>query len=130
MSLAQRIVELAARIAQEMKHMISADHPGLARAWVNFGWDGEQVRIYAAHQVEEVYRLSTGRYRVIFSERMPDVHYTWFAFVRHSVSGRSIKFAAARAEVEDKTPRDVEIACISHNGALADSTEINLIIYR
>lgn len=129
MSLVQRIAELAARIGLEMRNRVSNDHPGLARSWVNFGWDGERVRIHAAHRVEEVYRLGTGRYRVIFSERLPDAHYAWLAFARHSGKG-NIRYAAARAEVEDKTPRDVEIASLNSSGTLTDSPEISLVVYR
>lgn len=127
MSLAQSIADLAVRIGQEMKHLIGTDHPGLARAWVNFGWDGRQVRLHAGHGVEEVLRLGKGRYRVIFTEAFSDAHYAWVAFARQAGKGYH---AAARAEVEDKTARDIEIACLRCDGKLRDSPEISLVVYR
>ncbi len=129
MSLAQRITELAQRIGEEMRHLVATDHPGLARAWVNFGWEGGQVRIHAAHGVEDVIRLGRGRYRVIFAQPFQDAHYAWVAFARHAGKG-GIRFAAARAEVEDKTAKDIEIAYLRPGGKLRDSPEISLIIYR
>ena len=44
MSLSDRIASLAARIGIEVKTKIDASHPGLARAWVSFGYvDGQMV---------------------------------------------------------------------------------------
>ncbi|MCK4150608.1 hypothetical protein HFK90_26235, partial [Ralstonia pseudosolanacearum] len=72
MSLTGNIAELAAAIAQEVRARITADHPGLARAWVCFGTEGNQAVIRSAFNVQSVVRLATGRYRVVFAEPMPD----------------------------------------------------------
>ena len=43
MSLASRISALASRVGLEVKTKIDATHPGVARAWVCFGYVGNQV---------------------------------------------------------------------------------------
>ena len=43
MSLSDRIASLAARIGIEVKTKIDASHPGLARAWVSFGYVNGQM---------------------------------------------------------------------------------------
>lgn len=58
MSLASRIGALAGRIGREVKAKVGADHPGLARAWVCFGFVGHQVVVRAAHNVASVTRLA------------------------------------------------------------------------
>lgn len=40
MSLASRISALASRVGLEVKTKIDATHPGVARAWVCFGYVG------------------------------------------------------------------------------------------
>ena len=72
MSLATRITALASRIGLEVKTKIDASHPGVARAWVCFGYVGSQIEIRAAHNVASVTRTAAGRYRVIFANAMPD----------------------------------------------------------
>jgi hypothetical protein len=42
MSLASRISALASRVGLEVKTKIDATHPGLARAWVCFGYVGSR----------------------------------------------------------------------------------------
>ena len=51
MSLASRISALASRVGLEVKTKIDATHPGVARAWVCFGYVGTQVVV------------TTGRYK-------------------------------------------------------------------
>ena len=134
MSLAQAIADLAVRIGRELKVRVTPEHPGVARAWVSFGWDPSKthghVVIHAAHNVEEVMRLSPGRYRVIFANPMPDAHYCWLATARNSGNSKNMKLATARAMAEDKTYRDLELAVTTVAGNLADSSEINVVVYR
>ena len=131
-TLAQHIAALAIRIGQELKGKVTPAHPGLARAWVSFGWQshqsGGQVVIHAAHNVRKVLRLAPGKYRVVFETSMPDAHYCWLAFARNS--GKTMKMAAARVSAEDKTVDDIELICATPSGTLADSGEINVVVYR
>ena len=70
MSLASRIAALADRVGLEVKTKIGASHPGVARAWVCFGYVGNQIVLRAAHNVTSVTRSATGRYRVRFAVAM------------------------------------------------------------
>ena len=51
MSLASRIGALASRVGLEVKSKIDATHPGVARAWVCFGYVGNRIVVRAAHNV-------------------------------------------------------------------------------
>ena len=84
MSLSDRIASLAARIGIEVKTKIDASHPGLARAWVSFGYVNGQMVMHGARNVVSVERLATGRYRVHFTQPMPDTNYAWIALARSS----------------------------------------------
>ena len=75
MSLASQLSALASRIGNEIKGLIRPDHPGLARAWVNFGYANGSVQVRAAHNVASVTRLATGRYRIAFETAMADTGY-------------------------------------------------------
>ena len=66
MSLVAQLSALATRIGTEIKGLIRPDHPGLARAWVNFGYVGGAIQLRAAYNVAAVTRLGTGRYRIEF----------------------------------------------------------------
>lgn len=63
MSLASRISALASRVGLEVKTKIDATHPGLARAWVCFGYVGNQIVVRSSHNVASVTRTAAGRYR-------------------------------------------------------------------
>ncbi len=131
MTLAQHIAALATRIGQELKARVTPEHPGLARAWVSFGWqpqNGGHIVIHAGHNVKKVLRLAPGKYRVIFDEPMLDAHYCWLAFARNG--DKAMKMAAARVSCDDKTEDDVELVCATPSGTLADSSEINVVVYR
>ena len=51
MSLASKISALAIRLAREIKTLVRPEHPGLARAWVTFGYVGGIIQIVASHNV-------------------------------------------------------------------------------
>ena len=51
MSIASRISALASRVGLEVKTKIDAAHPGLARAWVCFGYVGTQIVVRAVLRV-------------------------------------------------------------------------------
>ncbi len=132
LTLAQHIAALATRIGQELKARVTPAHPGLARAWASFGWQphkaGGHVVIHAGHNVRKVLRLAPGKYRVVFEDPMPDEYYCWLAFARNG--DKSMKMAAARVSCDDKTVDDVELVCATPSGTLADSGEINVVVYR
>ncbi|MHA6911485.1 hypothetical protein ACQUJS_24280 [Ralstonia pseudosolanacearum] len=130
MSLTGNITELAAAIAQEVRARITAEHPGLARAWVCFGAAGDQAVIRSAFNVDSVIRVGTGKYRVVFAEPMPDDTYCWVAFARNAGRQSAMKVAGARVRAEAKTAAFVEVICTTAAGTLSDSSEFNLIVFR
>lgn len=130
MTLVAQLSALAARIGTEIKGLIRPDHPGLARAWANFGYVGTAMQLRAAHNVKSVTRLATGRYRVTFATPFPDANYCWVATGRSNTASKTIRFAAARSTTDSKTTTFLELVCISSADSLADTTEINLVVYR
>jgi hypothetical protein len=130
MSLAARISLLASRIGLEVKTKIDASHPGVARAWVCFGYVNSQIVIRAAHNVASVTRTAAGRYRVSFASAMPDESYCWTALARSSTNTGTQRIAVVRASTDQKTTGHVDISCATTLSSFADSTEINLTVFR
>ena len=130
MSLSQRISDLAVAIGRQLKTCISAQHPGVARAWVSFGYVGSKVVILSSFNVHSVSREATGKYRVTFATPMLDANYCWSAFARNSGSQSTLKVASARVTAEVKTADYVELICTSQAGTLSDTSEMNLMVYR
>ena len=130
MSLASQLAALASRIGNEIKGLIRPDHPGLARAWVNFGYVNGAVQLRAAFNVASVTRLAAGRYRISFETAMPDTAYCWLATGRSNTATGTIRFAAARGTTDNKVEAGLEIVCTSSSGSLADSSEISLVVFR
>jgi len=130
MSLAERLAALASRVGLELKGKIGATHPGLARAWVCFGFVGAQMVVRAQHNVASVTRTAVGRYRVTFATPMPDAHYCWTALARSSTDSGTLRLAVVRASSDLKQAGFVDISCATTATAFSDSTEINLAIYR
>lgn len=129
LNLSEHLSALTQRIGQEIRLLVRPEHPGLARAWVSFGYEGTNLSTFAAHNVADVLRLGAGRYQITFATPLPDAHYCWVATARSKTSS-TIRFASARSPLEDKTAQRLEIICTSNTGALADSPEINLVVYR
>ena len=130
MSLATHITALASRIGLEVKTKIDASHPGVAKAWVCFGYVSNQVVIRAAHNVASVTRLGTGRYRVTFAVAMPDANYCWTALARSSTNSGTQRIAIVRSSTDQKTAQYVDISCATTSASFDDSSEINLTVYR
>ena len=130
MSLVQKISDLATAIGVEVKSRITAYHPGVAKAWVCFGYAGGQMVVRAGYNVQSVIRLATGKYRVNFTRAMPDAKYAWHAFARQGGGQASMQFAAARTTAEAKTPDYVEVICATQAGTLSDTPEMNLMVLR
>lgn len=130
MSLATRIADLATAVATEIRSRITAEHPGVAKAWVCFGYVGNQVVVRKAFNLRSVTRTAKGVYRVTFTNAMPDANYCWQAFARNEGNASALKFASARVNAELKTNAYVEVICASQSGTLSDTTELNLTVWR
>ena len=130
MSLAFGIAALAARIGIEVKAKIDATHPGLARAWVCFGYVGSKIVVRASHNVASVTRTAAGRYRVTFAMTMPDTNYCWTALARSSTNSGTQRIAIVRSSTDQKTAQYVDITCATTSASFDDSSEINLLVYR
>mgnify|MGYP005841075507 CR=1 FL=1 len=130
MSLASRIADLAGRIGLEVKTKIDATHPGLARAWVNFGYVDGQIVVRSSYNVASVTRLAYGRYRLTFATAMPDADYCWTGIARSSTNGGTMQLLLVRATTDEKTPTHVDFCCAAVSATYVDTTEINIVVYR
>lgn len=130
MTLIERLTALAVRIGLEVKSKITANHPGVACAWVCFGYDGNAIVLRAAFNVASVNRIARGRYRVYFSQSMLDTHYCWTALARSSTDNGAQRIAIVRETNDEKTEQYVDISCATTSTTYADSTEINLTVFR
>jgi hypothetical protein len=130
MSLVQRVADLATRIGDVVATKIDAKHPGVARAWVCFGYVGNQIVVRSKHNVASVIRTAAGRYRVIFATPMPDANYCWTALARSSVDSGQQRIVLVRATSDAKTAQHVDVCCATAASSFADSSEINLTVFR
>lgn len=134
MTLTQRLTDLSQRLAREFKSRITADHPGVAKAWVSFGVEvtGNTVGvvIHSSFNVQSVERISVGQFRVVFAAPMVDANYCWQAQARNAGNQSSMKQSGARQLAEEKTPAFVEVICTTAAGTLSDTTEMNVTVWR
>ena len=130
MSLARSITRLAAAIGREIKTRITAEHPGVAKAWVCFGYVGNQIVVRSSHNVASVTRTAAGRYRVTFAVAMPDANYCWTALARSSTNSGTQRIAIVRSSTDQKTAQYVDISCATTSASFDDSSEINLTVFR
>lgn len=129
MSLVGQLSALATRIGVEIKGLVRPDHPALAKAWVSFGWVGGVLVIHSAWNIAGVSRLNAGVYRVTFASPMPNANYSWLAFARSTGNTGAVRLAMARATSDAKTPTSLDVSCATASGALADTTEMNLVVF-
>lgn len=130
MSLASQISALATRLANEIKSLVRPEHPGLARAWVTFGYVGGAIQIAASHNVSGVTRQAAGRYRITFATPFADADYCWLGFARSTVNSGTARTALARSTSDAKTAAYVEVACATGSTSFADTSEMNVVVYR
>lgn len=130
MSLVSQLKTLVTRIGTEIKGLVRPDHSGLAQAWVSFGYVGGTIVISASHNVSGVTRLAAGRYRITFATPFADANYCWVAFARSTANSGTARTAIARSTSDAKTATHVEIVCATGSTSLADTTEMNLVVYR
>ena len=130
MSLATRITALASRIGLEVKTKIDASHPGVAKAWVCFGYAGGQVVIRASYNVGSITRLGTGRYRVPFANAMPNADYCWVASTLKdtNIFGVMQRIALVRASGDTQTAQHLDVSCASSTAA-TDADEFNVTVF-
>lgn len=129
MSLISCISDLASRIGLEVRSRITGNHPGLARAWVCFGVINQEVTVRASFNIASVIRLSAGRYRITFQSKLKDQHYCWTGFARSNSHIGVCRSLVAR-NIDKKTPRFLDVACLINACLPDDSIEINLVVYR
>jgi hypothetical protein len=129
MSLAAQLASLATRIGQEIKGLVRPTHPGLARAWVNFGYAANAVRLGPSYNVASVTRLAAGQYRVTFAAAFADTDYCWVASARSDSGLLSVRYAAARG-ADAKSAGALDLVCTNSSGTLADTSEMNLVVFR
>ncbi|WP_157314571.1 hypothetical protein [Chitinibacter sp. GC72] len=133
MTLVQRIGQLAARLAEALNDKPSLGHPALAKAWVCFAVENNQIVVRASHNMGYVARLAAGRYRLAFATPLLDTNYCWQAFAtspRNANSSATFRIASARATQDAKAATHLELICTSLSGNLADAPEINVVVYR
>ncbi|MBI5923859.1 MAG: hypothetical protein HY847_19700 [Betaproteobacteria bacterium] len=130
MSLVSKVSALATRLANEVKTLVRPEHPGITRAWVCFGYIGSAIVINASHNVSGVTRLAAGRYRITFATPFADANYCWLAFARSTGNTGTVRTALARSTTDVKTSTHVEVICTTASTSLADTTEMNLVVYR
>ncbi|PIW39204.1 MAG: hypothetical protein COW23_02570, partial [Hydrogenophilales bacterium CG15_BIG_FIL_POST_REV_8_21_14_020_62_31] len=70
------------------------------------------------------------RYRVTFVTPFADTDYCWLAFARSNTNSRNQRMAIARSTTDAKTTAYVEVICATAAGSLADTTEVNLMVFR
>ena len=129
MSLATRLTALASRIGLEVKTKIDASHPGVAKAWVCFGYVSNQVVIRASYNVASVARLGAGRYRVTFASAMPDADYCWVASALKNATILGLqRIALVRASADTKTAQHLDVSCASSTAA-TDADEFNVTVF-
>jgi hypothetical protein len=97
---------------------------------VCFGYVGNQIVVRGSHNVASVTRTAAGRYRVTFATPMPDANYCWTALARSSVDTGQQRIAVVRATADAKTAQFVDISCTTAASSFADSSEVNLVVYR
>ncbi|MBE0593481.1 MAG: hypothetical protein IH616_13880 [Gemmatimonadales bacterium] len=131
MSLSDRIAGLAARIGVEVGTKVTAAHPALARAWVSFGYVAGQTVIHHSYGVASVERLAAGQYRITFATPMVDANYCWLALARSVSSSGSQRLAITPTAADGRAAGYIDVRCVSSlAGSPADSTEVNVVVYR
>jgi hypothetical protein len=131
MSLSDRIAGLAARIGFEVGTKVNATHPALARAWVSFGYVAGQTVIHHSYGVASVERLAPGQYRVHFASPLADANYCWTATARSPSTSGSQRLAISSSAADEHAVAHLDVRCVSTlAGSPADSTEINVVVFR
>ncbi|MGL5631740.1 MAG: hypothetical protein ACRDD3_05200 [Azovibrio sp.] len=95
---------------------------------MSFGCVGGRVVVRAGYNVEQVIRLSAGRYRVIFTSALPDPHYCWSAQARSAAEGCLRRRIVTPDATDQKTTTYLDLRCTTVWGTCADAPEINLMV--
>ena len=97
-----------------------------AKAWVNFDGTGT-VAIRASGNVSSITDNGTGVYTVNFTTAMSDTNYSFVSSARATVS---VYVFVCPQLAFSKTVSALQISVISEAGALTDSAEVNVAIFR
>jgi hypothetical protein len=103
---------------------VSTVAQGTARAWVNFNGTGT-VAIRAAFNVSSITDVGTGQYTVNFTTAMTDVNYA--TLVTSSVNANTADSAMNSNFV---TTTSVLVASMTSTGSYADSSSVNVAVFR
>jgi hypothetical protein len=100
------------------------------RAWVNFngtGSAGSNQTIRANGNVATVYKTGTGRYRITFTNSMPDANYA-ISMPSPSASGSAV--AGVDTSYGSQTAAYVDVAVRTAGGTYVDSDNIHVAVFR
>ena len=158
-SLVGAVAALARRVAREIKARITADHPGVVKAWVCFvsplaalarqegacgakpSTRGSRAVVRASHNVKSVRRLGKGRYRVNFTRPLRDAHYGWLvsaqaylgppdAMTQMRTLAMTQVTTAVLTRALTRTPQHLDLLCTTPCGVLVDPQEVHLTVVR
>jgi hypothetical protein len=117
--------EIAANAVTTAK-LGSAEASGLAKAWVNFNGTGT-VAIRASYNVSSITDNGTGDYTVNFTTALADANYCVDALAgyRNSISAIIRQF-----DSPTQSTTAIRLTCAEGTGALADTPQFNVAIFR
>ena len=104
----------------------------LAKAWVNFGYDGATTTVYASYNVTSVTRTGTGNYTINFTSAFVDANYaTALSCGSYSASvglGIGVTMTSPTGTPVNKTTTSLSVT-VATNIAY-DSNNISVICFR
>ncbi|HDL8415782.1 TPA: tail fiber protein [Yersinia enterocolitica] len=112
---------------------VQPSNPALCTAWVNFNGVAPAT-IKSSHNVSSITRLSTGKYKINFTEPMNNINYCPVASMADGTAagGASIVIMQDGTNIATSSPlktiNDFTVYIRSTGGAF-DSTDVNAIVY-
>ncbi|EOV3697652.1 tail fiber protein [Yersinia enterocolitica] len=112
---------------------VQPSNPGLCTAWVNFNGVAPAT-IKSSHNVSSITRLSTGKYKINFTEPMNNINYCPVASMADGTNAGSASIVIMQDGTNIatssplKTINDFTVYIRSTGGAF-DSTDVNAIVY-
>ncbi|EQB9714971.1 hypothetical protein ACYZDC_004533, partial [Yersinia enterocolitica] len=112
---------------------VQPSNPALCTAWVNFNGVAPAT-IKSSHNVSSITRLSTGKYKINFTEPMNNINYCPVASMADGTAagGASIVIMQDGTNIATSSPlktiNDFTVY-IRSTGSAFDSTDVNAIVY-
>ncbi|HHH0001361.1 TPA: hypothetical protein ACPZFO_004415, partial [Yersinia enterocolitica] len=112
---------------------VQPSNPALCTAWVNFNGVAPAT-IKSSHNVSSITRLSTGKYKINFTEPMNNINYCPVASLADGTAagGASIVIMQDGTNIATSSPlktiNDFTVY-IRSTGSAFDSTDVNAIVY-